>query len=106
MFAAVFYVVASGLSDRGWQALALSLTWVLVGRAIRSVSHLRRRPADLAILPLVAVGIALIALPIKTYALFTINRQGRVPPDPAPPRGEGPGESRVRAPLPPRRAAA
>ncbi|WP_222271608.1 glycosyltransferase family 2 protein [Modestobacter marinus] len=76
MFAAVFYVVAAGLSDRGWHALALSLTWVLVGRAIRSVSHLRRRPADLVILPLVAVVIALIALPIKTYALFTMNRQG------------------------------
>ncbi len=76
MFAAVYYVVAAGLSDRGWHALALSLTWVLVGRAIRSVSHLRRRPADLVILPLVAVVIAFIALPIKTYALFTMNRQG------------------------------
>jgi hyaluronan synthase len=76
MFAAVYYVVASGLSDRGWQALALSLTWVLVGRAIRSVSHLRRRPSDLAILPLVALVIALVALPIKTYALVTMNKQG------------------------------
>jgi hyaluronan synthase len=76
MFAAVFYVVASGLSDRGWQALALSLTWVLVGRAIRSVSHLRRRPSDLMILPLVALVIAMVALPIKTYALFTMNKQG------------------------------
>src|SRR4051794_10911150 len=76
MFAAVFYVVASGLSDRGWQALTLSLTWVLVGRAIRSLSHLRRRPSDLLILPLVAVVIAMVALPIKTYALFTMNKQG------------------------------
>src|ERR687886_20458 len=51
MFAAVYYVVASGFSDRGWQAVALSLAWVLIGRAIRSYSHLRRRPADLLILP-------------------------------------------------------
>jgi hyaluronan synthase len=76
MFAAVFYVVSSGFSDRGWQALALSLTWVLLGRAIRSISHLRRRPADILILPLVAVVIAMVALPIKTYALFTMNKQG------------------------------
>jgi hyaluronan synthase len=76
MFAAVHYVVASGLSDRGGQALVLSLAWVLLGRAIRSTSHLRRRPSDLLFLPLVAVVIALVALPIKTYALFTMNKQG------------------------------
>ena len=76
MFAAVYYVVASALSDRGWQALAHSLTWVFLGRAIRSVSHLRRRPADLLILPLEALVIAMVALPIKTYALGTMNKQG------------------------------
>jgi hyaluronan synthase len=76
MFAAVYYVVASGFSDRGWLALALSLIWVFLGRAIRSVSHLRRRPADLLILPLVALVIAMVALPIKTYALLTMNKQG------------------------------
>ncbi|HEX2073633.1 MAG TPA: glycosyltransferase [Geodermatophilus sp.] len=76
MFAAVYYVVAAGLSGRGWQALALSLTWVLLGRAIRSSSHLRRRPSDVVILPVVALVIALVALPIKTYALFTMNKQG------------------------------
>jgi cellulose synthase/poly-beta-1,6-N-acetylglucosamine synthase-like glycosyltransferase len=76
MFAAVYYVVGSGFTDRGWRAVALSLAWVLLGRAIRSVSHLRRRPADIAILPLMAVIIAMVALPIKVYALFTMNRQG------------------------------
>ncbi|HEY0403694.1 MAG TPA: glycosyltransferase [Blastococcus sp.] len=76
MFAAVYYVVGSGLSGRGGHALTLSLIWVLLGRAIRSVSHLRRRPADLLILPLVAVVIAVVALPIKSYALFSMNKQG------------------------------
>jgi hyaluronan synthase len=76
MFAAVYYVVGSGFSDRGGQALTLSLTWVLLGRAIRSVSHLRRRPSDLLILPLVALVIAVVALPIKCYALFSMNKQG------------------------------
>jgi cellulose synthase/poly-beta-1,6-N-acetylglucosamine synthase-like glycosyltransferase len=76
MFAAVYYVVASSFSDRGAHALALSLTWVLLGRAIRSVSHLRRRPSDLLILPVIALVIAMVALPIKTWALFTMNKQG------------------------------
>ncbi|MGK5111919.1 glycosyltransferase [Geodermatophilus sp. CPCC 205506] len=76
MFAAVYYVVAAGASGRGWQALSLALAWVVLGRAIRSTSHLRRRPSDVLILPLVAVVIALVALPIKTYALFTMNKQG------------------------------
>jgi cellulose synthase/poly-beta-1,6-N-acetylglucosamine synthase-like glycosyltransferase len=76
MLAAVYYVVASSFSDRGWHALALSLIWVFLGRAIRSISHLRRRPSDLVFLPLVALVIALVALPIKTYALLSMNRQG------------------------------
>jgi cellulose synthase/poly-beta-1,6-N-acetylglucosamine synthase-like glycosyltransferase len=76
MFAAVYYVVAAGLSGRGWQALALALTWAVLGRGIRSTSHLRRRPSDTVILPLVALVIALVALPIKTYALVTMNKQG------------------------------
>jgi hyaluronan synthase len=76
MLAAVYYVAASSLSDRGWHAVALSLIWVFLGRAIRSISHLRRRPSDIVLLPLVALVIALVALPIKTYALLSMNRQG------------------------------
>jgi hypothetical protein len=76
MFAAVYYVVASALFHQGSQALVLSLIWVVLGRAIRSASHLRRRPSDVFILPLVAVVIALVALPIKTYGLLTMNKQG------------------------------
>jgi cellulose synthase/poly-beta-1,6-N-acetylglucosamine synthase-like glycosyltransferase len=76
MFAAIFYVVTSGFGDRGWPALVLALAWGLIGRAIRSSSHLRRRPADILILPLVAVVIAGVALPIKVYALVTMNKQG------------------------------
>src|SRR5688572_22892537 len=93
MFAAVYYVVASAFSDRGAQALALSLTWVVLGRAIRSVSHLRRRPSDLLILPLVALVIALVALPIKTYALLSMNKQGWLTRRPDLTGGEGQTEA-------------
>ena len=76
MFAAVYYVVAAGLTGAGWWGLGLAVTWLFVGRAIRSYSHLRRRPADLLILPLVTLVIVMVALPIKTYALVTMNKQG------------------------------
>jgi cellulose synthase/poly-beta-1,6-N-acetylglucosamine synthase-like glycosyltransferase len=95
MFAAVYYLVASASSDRGWQALGLSLAWVLIGRAILSASHLRRRPRDLAILPPVAVVIVLVALPTKTYALFPMNKQGRLTRRADLTGGEGQDEANV-----------
>jgi cellulose synthase/poly-beta-1,6-N-acetylglucosamine synthase-like glycosyltransferase len=98
MFAAVYYVVGSASAERGGQALALSLTWVVLGRAIRSVSHLRRRPSDLLILPLVALVIALVALPIKTYALLTMNKQGWLTRRPDLTGGEGQSEASLKAP--------
>jgi cellulose synthase/poly-beta-1,6-N-acetylglucosamine synthase-like glycosyltransferase len=76
MFAAVYYVVLAGLGPAGARGLALAAAWLLVGRTVRSLSHLHRRPEDLVLLPLVVVVIALVALPIKTYAFATMNRQG------------------------------
>ncbi len=76
MFAMVYYLIAAYYTPEGWLAVGLSFAWLFVGRAIRSISHLRRRPLDLLILPLVTVVIMLVALPIKTWALFTMNKQG------------------------------
>ena len=56
--------------------LGLASSWLLAGRAIRGYSHLRRKPIDILLLPLYAVAVILVALPIKTYALFTMNKQG------------------------------
>ncbi len=57
-------------------ALGLALAWLIVGRGIRGISHLWRRPEDIWILPLVAVMILFIGGPIKLYAFFTMNKQG------------------------------
>ncbi|MFB9386275.1 glycosyltransferase [Pseudonocardia petroleophila] len=76
MFATVYYVAAAFTSPQRDLAVALGITWLFVGRAIRSFSHLRRKPADLAILPLVTLVIMLVALPIKTWAFVTMNKQG------------------------------
>jgi hyaluronan synthase len=54
----------------------IALAWLLIGRSIRGLSHLRREPRDILILPLVAAMTVLIALPVKTFAILTMNRQG------------------------------
>jgi cellulose synthase/poly-beta-1,6-N-acetylglucosamine synthase-like glycosyltransferase len=76
MFAAVYYVVLAGAGPAGTHGLVLAGAWLLIGRMIRSLSHLRRKPGDIVLLPVVILVIALVALPIKVYALFTMNRQG------------------------------
>lgn len=65
-------------SRMAWELLAMVLAvgWMLLGRAVRGSSHLRRNPGDLLLLPLVALVVIFIALPIKLYALVTMNKQG------------------------------
>lgn len=50
--------------------------WLIAGRAVRGWSNLRRNPVDLFFLPLLALTVILIALPIKLYAFVTMNKQG------------------------------
>jgi N-acetylglucosaminyltransferase len=56
--------------------VVLVLVWLIVGRGIRGYSHLRRHPQDIVLLPLVAIVVAMIALPIKLYAFLSLNKQG------------------------------
>jgi N-acetylglucosaminyltransferase len=56
--------------------IGLSVGWILVGRGIRGWSHLKRHPQEILLLPLTALIIMVIALPIKLYAFATMNKQG------------------------------
>jgi len=56
--------------------IVFAVIWLLGGRLIRSYSHLRRRPQDIFLLPLYELMVIMISLPIKTYALITMNKQG------------------------------
>lgn len=56
--------------------IAAAVAWLLVGRGIRGFSHLRRQPKDLLILPVLALTVIFIALPIKLLAFCTMNKQG------------------------------
>jgi N-acetylglucosaminyltransferase len=50
--------------------------WLLLGRGIRGYSHLKQHPQEILLLPLVALTVIFIALPIKVYAFVTMNKQG------------------------------
>ncbi len=64
------------LFAQNWLLFGISLVWLFLGRAIRSISHLREHPRDLLLLPLVTLVVIFIALPIKTWAALTMNTQG------------------------------
>ncbi|GAA2722116.1 glycosyltransferase [Cellulomonas aerilata] len=57
-------------------SVLLAAAWLLLGRGIRGYSHLKRHPKDIVVLPLLALVVIFIALPIKLYAFATMNKQG------------------------------
>jgi cellulose synthase/poly-beta-1,6-N-acetylglucosamine synthase-like glycosyltransferase len=85
---AVTYLFAWVLHPQKLVAVA-AVGWLLLGRGIRGISHLRERPSDIFILPLVAALTMIIALPVKSYALLTMNVQGWLTRDASQIGGEG-----------------
>lgn len=67
----------------GLVALAVVLVWAVLGRALRATSHLTENPREIVLAPLLALVVAGIALPVKFWAMLTMNRQGWLT------RGEG-----------------
>jgi cellulose synthase/poly-beta-1,6-N-acetylglucosamine synthase-like glycosyltransferase len=72
---AVTYLIVWTLHPQTLVAVA-AVVWLLAGRGLRGISHLRERPSDIWLLPLVAVMTIAIALPVKLYAFATMNVQG------------------------------
>ncbi|WP_245703341.1 glycosyltransferase family 2 protein [Streptomyces lushanensis] len=72
---ALGYLLFSRLEMNG-RGVVLVLIWLIVGRGIRGYSHLRRYPQDIFLLPLLALVVIMISLPIKLYAFLTMNKQG------------------------------
>ena len=71
----LFYLIFNRLDPTPLGATA-ALCWLLLGRAVRGFSHLRRHPGDIVFLPVLALTVILVALPIKVYAFATMNKQG------------------------------
>src|SRR5262249_12115548 len=72
---AVGYLLFSRL-ELNSRGITLAVISVLLGRGLRGYSHLRRHPQEILMLPLVALVVIFISLPIKLYALITMNKQG------------------------------
>jgi hyaluronan synthase len=72
---ALGYLLLSRLDFSG-RGIVLTLVWLMLGRAIRGYSHLRRHPQEILLLPLTALVVIMISLPIKLYAFATMNKQG------------------------------
>ncbi len=56
--------------------LSIAVVWFIVGRGVRSISHLREHPGDIWLVPLVTVVVFTVALPIKVWAFISMNKQG------------------------------
>ncbi len=79
MAATVYYLsvaVHTAVVANSTTTLVLALVWFFLSRALRNSAHLRTRPTDVFLLPLVTLVITFVALPIKTYAFVTMNKQG------------------------------
>jgi cellulose synthase/poly-beta-1,6-N-acetylglucosamine synthase-like glycosyltransferase len=72
---AMTYLVHWFFHPQQWVA-TIAIGWLLLGRSVRGLSHLRQRPSDFFLLPLVALMTIFIALFVKTYAFLTMNKQG------------------------------
>jgi hypothetical protein len=94
---ALAYLVLSR-TEPGWRGIAFAAVWLMVGRLVRSISHLWRHPADIILLPVVTLVVILISLPIKLYAFATMNKQGWLTRDHNQIGGEGQTAASLRAP--------
>ncbi|MEZ4865382.1 MAG: glycosyltransferase [Caldilineaceae bacterium] len=74
-FFALVYILVVAL-QLNWLLVATGVLWLFMSRLIRSLSHLREYPRDIFFLPLATACVIFIALPIKTWAFFTMNKHG------------------------------
>lgn len=75
MALALGFLIAA-VREGSWAFAAVLVGWIVVGRAIRGLSHLQEQPRDLLLLPLVVLTVMYLALPVKIYAMVTMNRHG------------------------------
>ncbi len=66
-------VLAVALLVGNWRLAAALLAWWLISRTFKIIPHLRRRPADLLIVPAYIAVNYYMSL-VKTYALFTLTQ--------------------------------
>jgi hyaluronan synthase len=66
-------VLAVSIAVGHWRLVEALLAWWLISRTIKIIPHLRRRPADLLIVPMF-IGVTYYMSLVKTYALCTLTQ--------------------------------
>jgi hyaluronan synthase len=72
---ATYFLIVELLAHR-WGLAVLVGSWLMLGRAIKGVGHLFSEPEALLFLPLITVVFIVVMIPVKLYALVTLNKQG------------------------------
>lgn len=67
---------AAAVWHRQWDLAIVAAIVMLLGRGLRSISHLCEHPRDIVLLPLATFVVIWIALPVKLWSALTMNRQG------------------------------
>jgi N-acetylglucosaminyltransferase len=76
------------LQHHGGLAL-LAWAWMLFGRAIKGLGHIVSEPEVLLYLPLLTAIFIVVMIPVKFYALATMNKQGWITRTPSRAIAEG-----------------
>jgi len=72
---ATYFLVREALAHR-WGLAILAASWLMLGRAIKGIRHVFAEPEALVFLPLVTLVFIVVMIPVKFYALLTMNKQG------------------------------
>ena len=59
-----------------WIVAFVTTVWLLIGRSLKGIGHIVREPQTIVYLPVITLVFILVMIPIKFYALFTLNQQG------------------------------
>lgn len=105
MALSLWYLIYSRL-ELTWHGLLVASLWLLVGRGIRGYSYLSRHPREILLLPLYALVVVFVALPVKAYAILSMNKQGWLTRSSDQVGGDGQTASTLTGPLPVRAEAA
>jgi len=70
-----FVFVGLAISRGDMLAMGVWAAWILTGRGIRAIDHLREQPRNIVLLPLMTVIILFVMTALKYYTFFTMNKQ-------------------------------
>ncbi len=85
------YFLVRELLAHEWGFAVLAASWLMIGRAIKGIRHVFAEPEALLYLPLVTLVFIFVMIPVKFYALITMNKQGWMTRTPGSGVAEGQG---------------